>query len=117
MQTKSWVLATLIAVSILAAVFQAMLYWHGVEAESPFIILWCFVFVFLLVLWVDLDSKGRPSIYRPHEYGFLVFLFWIPYIPYYLWRTRGPYGLLALLGFAALYFLGYFAQWGVYVAR
>jgi len=71
----------------------------------------------LLVLWVDTDSRDYPKIYRPYEYGYLVFLFWLPYLPYYLWRTRGWVGMLILGGFLVLLMLGYLVQWALFVIK
>lgn len=117
MQTKTWLLVTLVVLSILAAAYEVVLYWFDVEPTESVLALWGFVFVLLLVLWMDADSKDYPEIYRPYEYGYLVLLFWIPYLPYYLWRTRGSMGLLMLVGLVALHFLGYLLQWVIYAAR
>ena len=117
MRTKTWFLLTLVAVSVLVAAYEAVLYWFDVESTGSIVPLWNFVFAILLVLWVDADSKDYPRIYRPFEYGYLVLLFWIPYLPYYLWRTRRAAGLLLLAGLVTLYFLGNLFQWVIYVAR
>ena len=116
MRTKSLVLGSLIGLSLLAAVYQGLAYWYEEDVTSRFLALWSLVFVFLLVLWVDMDSKDRPEIYRPHEYGQLVFFWWLPYVPYYFWRTRKTRGLLLLMGFVVLYFLGHLVQWAMYFA-
>src|SRR5882672_5378980 len=105
-RTKTWFLLTLAAISVLVAVYEAVLYWFDMEPTRSVLSLWTFVFAILLVLWVDADSKDYPRIYRPFEYGYLVLLFWIPYLPYYLWRTRRAAGLLLLAGLVTLYFLG-----------
>src|SRR5437867_283025 len=78
-------------------VHQGILYWHNSQDTRDLLSIWQLLFVLIVALWVDADSKGYPQIYRPHEYGYLVLLYWIPYLPYYLWRTRGPtMGLLML---------------------
>ena len=102
-RTKTWFLLTLTAVCVLVAAYEAVLYWFDVEPTGSVLSLWTFVFAILLVLWVDADSKDYPRIYRPFEYGYLVLLFWIPYLPYYLWRTRRAAGLLLLAGLVTLY--------------
>jgi hypothetical protein len=117
MRTKTWLLRTLVALSVFVGVYEGVLYWYGFEATKSLLYLWQFVFVLLLVLWVDADSKDHPEIYRPYEYGYLVLLFWIPYLPYYLWRTRGALGLLALGGFVGLFYIGYLIQLIIYVGR
>ena len=96
--------------SVLSAGYEALFYWYGAEPAGPVVILWPIAFVVLLVLWVDQDSKQHSEVYRPFEFGFLVFVFWIPYLPYYLVRTRGAKGIAELLGFVLLFFLGYLCQ-------
>jgi len=46
-----------------------------------------------------------------------VFVFWLPYVPYYLLRTRRSLGLLWLLGFFLLFHAGYLLQWFIYLSR
>jgi hypothetical protein len=116
-RTKTWFLVTLVAASVLTGAYEVILYWLDVESAGSALSVSGLVFVVLLVCWVDADSNDYPQIYRPFEYGYLVLLFWIPYLPYYLWRTRRGVGLLMLAGFVALYFLGYLLQWAIYVAR
>lgn len=100
-------LATLVACSVMVAVYQGFAYSYGVPPADVFAIWWPIVFVVLLVLWVEEDSKSYPQIYKPFEYGFLLFILWLPYLPYYLWRTRRAPGLLLLAGFVLLYMLGF----------
>ena len=117
MRTKTWLLLTFVAVCILAATREAVLYWFDVEPTGSVLSIWAFVPPILLALWIEADSRDYPRIYRPFEYGYLVFLFWIPYAPYYLWRTRGVAGLFLLGGLVTLYFLGYLLQWVIEIAR
>jgi hypothetical protein len=109
-------LATLVVGSLLVAAYQALAYSHGAEPTSHVASLWPTTFLVLLVLWMVEDSKSYPAIYKPFEYGFLVLMLWMPYLPYYLWRTRRSQGLLLLAGFVVLYFLGFLALLAVYVA-
>lgn len=106
-------LVALIVGSVLAAVLDALAYWYGVEPSAS-LSTWRFFFLVLLVLWVVEDSKAQPGIYKPFDFGFLAFLFAIPYLPYYLWRTRQFRGVMLLAGFVGLYLLGYFAQLVIY---
>ena len=101
----------------LKLIYQAILFWHGTDASENLLFTWQFIFIVLLVLWVDADSKNHPNIYRPFEYGQLVLFFWLPYLPFYMWRTRRAFGILLLFGFVLLYFLGYVAQLVIYLAR
>jgi hypothetical protein len=116
MRTKTWILGGMVTVSVLMALYEGVLSWHGLEGRPALLSLCGTVFVYLLVLWVDTDAKEHPEIYRPFEYGYLVLLWWVPYVPYYLWRTRGAVGLLMFLGFTALYLMAFLIQWLVYVS-
>ncbi|MDR3447718.1 MULTISPECIES: hypothetical protein [unclassified Dyella] len=110
-------LLILAVLSLAVGGYQAVLFSKGHFVGSSFQAIWSLVFLVLLVLWVDQDCRERKNIYRPFEFGFLVFLFWLPYLPYYLLRTRKAWGLLWLLGFALLFYSGYVFQWVVYLTR
>lgn len=110
-------LLTLAILSFVVGTYEAALYATGRSVGAPFQAIWSVVFLVLLVLWVDQDCRERKNIYRPFEFGFLVFLFWLPYLPYYLLRTRRAWGLLWLIGFALLFSLGYWLEWIVYLTR
>jgi hypothetical protein len=114
---KGFLLGTLIAISLLGSIYEGVLYWHGVEPADNLVWLWQVFFLVLLVLWVDADSKQHSKIYRPYEFGYLVLIFWLPYLPFYLWRTRRVVGLAMFAGFLALYSLGYLGRLFIYVAR
>lgn len=109
-------LAALVAGSVLVGAYDALTYWSDVEGTSPVAAAWPVLFFVLLALWVVEDSKAYPAIQKPFEFGFLVFMLVLPYLPYYLWRTRRARGLLLLAGFVGLYFLGYLAQLLIYAA-
>jgi hypothetical protein len=109
-------LAALAVGSVLFAADQAIMFARDAVPSGPLALLWPAAFLILLVLWVVEDSKSYPAIYKPFEYGFLVLMLWLPYLPYYFWRTRRFKGLLLLAGFTALYSLGFFAQLAVYAA-
>jgi len=117
MRTKTWLLATLVAVAVLGAGYEALFHWHATEPRDYTLYLWHFVFVILLALWIDADSRDRPAIYRPFEFGYLLLFLWLPYLPYYLWRTRRARGLALLAGFLALFFLGLLVRLAIDVAR
>jgi hypothetical protein len=109
-------LIALIVGSVLVAALEMFAYLHGIEPTGTMATVWPYAFPVLLVLWVAEDSKAYPAVYRPFEYGFLVYLLWLPYLPYYLWRTRRFLGLLILVGFVVLYCLGPLAQLAIYSA-
>ena len=114
-QNANVYLTGLIAGSALVAGFEALAFARGVEMTTPVVAAWPLAFLVLLALWVIEDSKAHPEIQKPFDYGFLVFMFSLPYLPYYLWRSRGAAGFLWLAGFVGLYFLGWLAQWVVYL--
>jgi hypothetical protein len=114
--SASAVLRFLVALSIGVALLQAAAYNSGFDVSDRGLSLWGWVFPITLAWWVALDSRGRPNIYRPFEFGWLV-LYALPiYLPYYLFRTRGAAGLAALLGFVVLYILGFLLQLGLSLA-
>ncbi len=95
---------------------ETLAYWRDSEPTSPVVSVCPIAFLVLLVLWVIEDSKARPNISKPFEYGFLVFIWVLPYLPYYLWCTRRFKGLLLLIVFVALYLLGYLGKLALYAA-
>ncbi len=107
-------LVGLVVGSVLVASYEAIVYAYYLVPSAAATYVWPIAFIVLLILWVLEDSRGRPEVYRPFRFGFLMFLFWLPYLPYYLWCTRRGRGLLMLLGFIALYVLGTLAKWSVY---
>ena len=117
MRTKTWLLAPLVAVSVLGAGYESVFHLHGAAPRDFALYLWDFVFVILLALWIDADSKDHPEIYRPFEFGYLLLFLWLPYLPYYLWRTRRAWGLVVLGGFLALFFLGYLVRLAIDLVR
>lgn len=64
----------------------------------------------LLIFWIDADSRDQPQVGRPFDFGFLLMIFWLPYLPYYLWRTRRGVGLWMFAGFVGLFSLGFLVQ-------
>ena len=107
-------LLTLVVGSVLTAVRDAWFYWEGVEPPTNLLSAWPFAFLVVLVLWIENDRKSYPAIGRPFDFGFLASVFWIPYLPYYLIRTRGALGVPLFLAFLALYFLGLIVQLVLY---
>jgi hypothetical protein len=110
------VLLFLCALSLQVALLQAITYSLGYELGGYALALWGTLFPLLLAWWVAEDSRGRRGIYRPFEFGWLVYLILPIYLPYYLYRTRGAAGALVLLGFIVLFFLGSLLQFGISLA-
>ena len=117
MKPKTWCLIGYIVVCVVVAVYKGVLHWNHLDGSRGSEWITTIVLVLFLVLWIDADSRGRPEIYRPFEYGFLLLFIWLPYLPYYLWRTRRVRGLLVFVGLAALFFAGDFVQLGLYAMR
>jgi hypothetical protein len=84
--------------SVMVAAHDAVFYWHGAEPSSQVAEFWPVLFAVILVLWLEEDSKKYGNIYRPFEFGYLLLFLWLPYLPYYLWKTRGARGMV-LLGY------------------
>jgi len=103
---SGFVLAILIMLSIAVGGYEARAFYSGHMVGHTFESTWSLVYLVLVTYWIVLDSKDHREIYRPFEFGFLVFFFWLPYLPYYLVRTRRALGVLWLLGFVLLLGLG-----------
>jgi hypothetical protein len=114
MHRKKWLIVLLISVSTVSALFDGLFYLRGVLSPSATASLASTLSVFLLAMWIDIDSKDHPQVGRSFDFGFLVLMFWLPYLPYYLWRTRGPIGLFMFAGFVGLWFMGFFVQLMIY---
>ena len=110
------VLLVLITLSVAMGVYEGFLYIKALEITEKLYFVWGIVSAILLALWVSEESKLHPSIYRPFEFGYLVFIFYIPYLPYYLVKTRGvAIGIAVLLGFLLLFNIGLLFQWLIYL--
>ena len=103
--------------SLMMATYEGITYWYDVDGAEHLMRSSASISLVLLVLWVDADSRTQLKIYRPFEYGQLVLFYWIPYLPYYFWCTRGAKGLLMFGGILCLLFSGWLVQWLIYVAR
>jgi hypothetical protein len=114
MSRKKWLIVLLISISTISALFDGLFYLRGVPSMPATAALAGVLFPFLLVLWVDVDSKDHRQVERSFDYGFLVLIFLLPYLPYYLWRTRGAAGLLMCAGFLGLFLMGFLVQLLIY---
>lgn len=105
------------ALSLLSALYGGISFWHDLGASEPLLGLSTFISVILVAMWVDADSRGRSNIYRPYEHGWLVYTYWIPYVPYYLWRTRGVRGMLLFGALLSLLLSWWVVQYIMALAR
>jgi hypothetical protein len=110
------VLYFFVSASVAIGLIEVFAYHFGTDVRRGALALWSQVSALLLAWWVAADSRGRPGIYRPFEFGWLVLVALPIYLPYYLFKTRGVMGLAILLGFLALPSLGFFLQLGLWVA-
>ena len=114
MNRKKWLIVSLISISTVSALFDGLFYLRGLPATPASAALAGVLSPLLLALWVDVDSKDRRQVKRSFDYGFLVLIFLVPYLPYYLWRTRGAAGLLICAGFLGLFLMGFLVQLLIY---
>lgn len=113
-QGKKTISITLILASVAVAIYEFVLYLYGIVPSENIYKLWSLIFILLIVMWIDFDSREQEKIYRPFEYGFLVLIFWSLYLPYYFIKTRKLKGIVFLLGLLLLFNLGYLMQWLYY---
>lgn len=115
MKTKKYYLLAFMTLCFISAVYESLFYWYEQEPSELLLNLSSILSFLFFIIWVDADSKDQTGkVYRPYDFGFLVFLFWLPYLPYYFWRTRGVFGLVKFGGLMSLFFLGYIAQELIY---
>lgn len=101
--------------SILLSVYEGVQYFNGYESTSHVQYLWQFIFLILVIMWIDNDSRIKIRSERCFDYPFLVYIFSPIYVPYYFYRTRGfLLGTSFLLGIILLYSLSSIVQWSIY---
>jgi len=114
MNRKKWLIVSLISISTISALFDGLFYLRGVPSMPATAALAVVLSPLLLALWVDVDSRDHRQVGRSFDYGLLVLVFLVPYLPYYLWRTRGAAGLLMCAGFLGLFLMGFLVQLLIY---
>ncbi|MBU6952106.1 hypothetical protein [Hahella sp. HN01] len=107
------ILALLIALSILYALFQAYLNLQGVDVSDSTDTVWSLVFASLVALWVSKDPK-RQYFKAPFEFHAFIFFLWPFTLPYYLVKTRGGVGVAQYLGFLGMKLLSFFGGVAIY---
>ncbi|SEN02396.1 hypothetical protein [Bradyrhizobium sp. OK095] len=115
MTHKTWLAVSLICVLAISALFDGLFYWHGVYGRPVSAALADTVSTILLVMWIMADQRDHPQVERPFDYGFLLSVFWVPYLPYYLWRTRRVAGLWMFAGFLGLFSLSFLVQVAIWM--
>jgi hypothetical protein len=91
-------LLPLLTLTLVYSMGLAILASRGRLAPDGSSLLWKFAFALFVVRWVDLDRRSH-ELRTPFEFSAFVFFAWIVVLPYYLYKTRGPRGLLNTLGF------------------
>lgn len=115
--TSNILIFSLVAGSVISGLYDAAFFWFDVQPERQLGAFWHLAFVLILVTWLERDSRGRADIQRPFDFGFLAFVYWIPYVPYYLWRTRRGMGLVISAALVTLFFFSQLLMLGIYLAR
>lgn len=110
------VLAAMLGLGAAVGLYEGILFYFGNAAGPRLQAAWSLVAILLLGMWMEADSRGRSNIYRPFEFGWFVILFAVPYLPYYLVKTRGALGIVWLVAFIFILWLGYWLQWLIYIA-
>jgi hypothetical protein len=110
MNLKTWLATSLVCVSAMSALVDGLFFWRGIYATPVTDAFADTLLTLLLIMWIVADQRDHPQVERPFDYGFLLMVFWLPYLPYYLWRTRRRAGLLMFVGFVGLFSLGFFVQ-------
>ena len=84
MNRKKWLIGALIGVWAVSVLIDGFYYRRGITSMPVTADLAGILSVFLLVLWIEADSKDHPQVERCFDYGSLLLVFWLPYLPYYL---------------------------------
>ena len=72
------------------------------EPPEPFNLLYALGFLWVVGWWLQNDSRRR-GVSWPLDMGLFIYVAWPVILPYYLLKTRGPKGLLVILGFVGVY--------------
>ena len=101
----------LVLSSFALGVYQA----RGVEAPDAFVVILPFGYLWSVGWWLRTDSRQRGFTW-PWDLGLFLYIIWPLLIPYYLLKTRGWRGLLAIVVFIAAYIGARLLGMVVYVA-
>ncbi|WP_063685114.1 hypothetical protein [Bradyrhizobium stylosanthis] len=115
MNIKKWLAGSLICVLAASALFDGLFFWRGIYDKPATTALADTLSVILLAMWIVADQRDHPQVQRSFDYGFLLTIFWPPYLPYYLWRTRRVAGLWMCAGFLCLLSLGFLVQLAIWL--
>ena len=65
------------------ALYEHAAYIYGIQSDEYLLEASTTIFLILLIIWLVEDAKSYKKIYIPYDYGFLVFMYWLLYLPYY----------------------------------
>lgn len=74
----------------------------GIELPASFTLIYIFAFYWIVGWWLRADSSRR-GVSLVSDIGLLLTVAWPLVLPYYLSKSRGSKGLLAILYFVATY--------------
>lgn len=115
LKTNNVIIAGLVLHSISYALYKACMYSSGLESSDRVLLIWQLIFLLMVIMWIDNDSRKQEKIERCFDYQYLVYIFSPVYVPYYFYRTRGFFiGSAFLIGLIFLYWLWYIVQWTIY---
>lgn len=105
----------LVALTVLFSAESTTLTYYGEEIPRPTEWLWVVSFGLLCAWWIRSDRRTR-NFSAPFEFDAFVLFAWPVLVPYYLYRTRGRFGLVLGACVWLLYLAPEAAAWGVYLA-
>jgi hypothetical protein len=94
-------LAPIFALILSSTIGFAVLAFDGKGTSDGSRILLSYTFALFLVRWVAVDRRSH-NFSVPFEFDAFVFFAWCLVVPYYLFKTRGPRGLVYGFGFWVL---------------
>ena len=97
-------IAWLVAITVMMTIGNTWLTYADVDSPGYATHMWPFVFGLLLAWWAHADRRAR-GMGMPFEFEAFVVFLWPIALPYYMFRTRGWWGLPLGLGSWLLYTL------------
>ena len=76
----------------------------GAEQSSGLTLLSRFCLLWILGWWVLKDNQ-KYGMKFPYDFGLFLAAFWLVWLPYYLFKTRGIRAFITILSFIGIYIL------------
>lgn len=109
-----YIILSLLFLCLGVSIVEVSLNLKGKELSDSAATVWAIVFIVLVAMWVQDDSRGK-DFDKPFDFGLFLYLFLPFLLPYYLIKTRGFEGVVTFFGFAAIYWLPFFSGLIAYV--